>query len=86
MVSSAALEAGIDNGKIKGAGIDVWEGEPLGGMPSVEKDRLLRLAQKEGVIITPHIAGYSHEALYKMSLSLLTQLSNKLIDNPLAGF
>jgi D-3-phosphoglycerate dehydrogenase len=74
VVDSAALETGIDNGKIKGAGIDVWEGEPLSTMPAKEKTRLLRMAQKNAVIITPHIAGYSHEALYKMSLSILNKL------------
>ena len=85
VVNSAVLEAGINNGKIKGAGIDVWEGEPLPAMPADEKARVLRLAQEEVVIITPHIAGYSHEALYKMSYSLLYKLSNKLMPRPLEG-
>ncbi len=86
VVNSAALEAGINSGKIKAAGLDVWEGEPLPVMPAVEKARLLRLAQKEVVIITPHIAGYSYEALYKMSYSLLKQLSNNLAHKPLGDF
>ena len=80
VVNSATLEMGINSGQIKAAGIDVWEGEPISTMPATEKNRLLRLASKEVVIITPHIAGYSREALYKMSFSLLEQLSNKLID------
>lgn len=75
VVNSAALEMGINSGQIKAAGLDVWEGEPLSIMPAAEKDRLLSLAQRTTVIITPHIAGYSREALYKMSFSLLRQLA-----------
>lgn len=74
VVQSGVLEAGLISGKVKAAALDVWEGEPLPKMPEAERSRLLRLAQKDNVLITPHIAGYSSEALYKMSLALLTKL------------
>lgn len=74
VVESKALEKGLISGKIKAAAMDVWEGEPLPKMPEEERARLLRLAQRANVLITPHIAGYSIEALYKMSFTLLNKL------------
>lgn len=74
VVKSRVLEAGILSGKIRAAGIDVWEEEPLEKMGNEERDRLLRLTQLPQVLITPHIAGYSVEALYKMSAALLKKL------------
>ncbi len=75
VVQSEVLERGLISGKIKAAALDVWEGEPLPKMPEAERSRLLRLAQRADVLITPHIAGYSKEALYKMSRSLLQKLT-----------
>lgn len=80
VVNSEVLEKGLISGKIRAAALDVWEGEPLSRMPTAEKDRLLRLAQLPQVLVTPHIAGYSHEALYKMSLALLRKLRAHLED------
>ena len=74
VVDSEALEWGIEKGIIAGACIDVWAGEPLPTMPDAEKDRLLRLAAHSRVIITPHIGGYTQEALYKMSRMLLSKI------------
>lgn len=74
VVKSEVLELGLISGKIKAAALDVWEGEPLPRMPTEERDRLLRLARCPEVLLTPHIAGYSTEALYKMSSALLQKL------------
>jgi D-3-phosphoglycerate dehydrogenase len=74
VVDSEALETGLVDGRIVAAGIDVWEGEPLQAMPEHEKARLARLSALPQVLITPHIAGYSHEALYKMSRALLQKV------------
>lgn len=75
VVKSSVLEAGILSGKIRAAGLDVWEEEPLEKMGDEEKSRLLRLAQLPQILVTPHIAGYSVEALYKMSAVLLKKVA-----------
>lgn len=67
VVEGAALEQGLDSGKIIGAGMDVWEEEPINKMSAPARERMERIGRHPQVIITPHIAGYSHEALFKMS-------------------
>jgi len=75
VVDTAALYNGIKEGKIAGACLDVFEQEPLDAMNGSLRNMINELATSQRVIMTPHIAGYTHEALYKMSKVLLDKLA-----------
>lgn len=57
----------LASGSMVGAAIDVWESEPLKSLPAHDYDKALQILSMPNVIGTPHIAGYSHQAFYKMS-------------------
>lgn len=79
VVVTEVLKNGLESGKIKGACLDVWTGEPLEKMSKEERSVLEKIICLPQVIITPHIAGYSQEALYKMSFTLLKKLGTQII-------
>lgn len=75
VVDLLTLQKGINEGKVVGACLDVFESEPITALTGERKDAMDELLENPAVIATPHIAGYTYEALYKMS----KVLSDKII-------
>ena len=65
LIDEAALINGIKNGKIAGAGIDVYEKEP------VDNSEVLNL---QNVITTPHIGGVTYDSFYQMMYQAMRKI------------
>ncbi len=74
VVNTAALIGALQKQNISGAILDVLENEKLGSLTDIQKNQMDFLLQQPNVLITPHIAGYSQEAFYKMSEIVLKKL------------
>jgi D-3-phosphoglycerate dehydrogenase / 2-oxoglutarate reductase len=74
IVKTPALIGALRQNIIAGAALDVLENEQLDSLSPVEKEEMNFLTGHPNVLLTPHIAGYSEEAFYKMSTVIIKKL------------
>lgn len=94
IIENEALIKALDQGIIKGAGLDVIEGEELimeekqllsqkqrnEDLSKVVKDQIL--IHNENVVFTPHIAFYSEEALNRILETTIKNIDNYIQQSP----
>ncbi|MBC7935800.1 MAG: hydroxyacid dehydrogenase [Rhizobacter sp.] len=74
VINTGSLIKALKEHTIAGAALDVLENEKLPTYTEAEREQLNYLTSCDNVLVTPHIAGYSNEAFYKMSKVLLEKL------------
>jgi len=67
VIDLRALQQGLEKGLLSGAGLDVIVNEKPADWNEEEKRQIDWLTSQPNVILTPHIAGYSHQAFLKMA-------------------
>lgn len=76
-LDTSALIDAIDSGKVLGAALDVLEYEKL-SFENLDAAQLpgpfKRLIESKKVILSPHIAGWTHESNYKMASILVEKI------------
>ena len=74
VIKTPALIKALQQNIISGAALDVLENERLDTYTEQEKEEMRYLTDNPNVLLTPHIAGYSKEAFYKMSAIIIEKL------------
>ncbi|MCF6171932.1 MAG: NAD(P)-binding domain-containing protein [Bacteroidales bacterium] len=77
VVKTADLVGNLQNGKVKGACLDVLEYEGL-SYESLAETQLpadfAKLVQLPNVVLSPHIAGWTHESNIKLAMTLVEKI------------
>jgi D-3-phosphoglycerate dehydrogenase len=69
IVDELALYTALKNGKLAGAGLDVFEQEPYSGL----------FTELENVVLTPHIGSYAKEVRVQMEIEAAQNLIKGLL-------
>lgn len=64
----------LENKRIRGVGLDVFENEKLNNMNEDEKTWFNYIARSQRTVLSPHVAGWSKESYYKISAVLLEKI------------
>ena len=75
IVSLGDLGEAIQRGKVRGAGLDVLENEKLAKLTPDQQAAFDYLRQSDRVVLTPHVAGWTHESYVRINEVLVRQLT-----------
>ncbi|MBD1395843.1 phosphoglycerate dehydrogenase [Pontibacter sp. JH31] len=75
VVDQTALVSSLQSGRLKGAALDVLENEKLHTLTELQKQTFEFLANADNVVLTPHIAGWTHESYVKINEVLVEKIA-----------
>jgi D-3-phosphoglycerate dehydrogenase / 2-oxoglutarate reductase len=76
VVKTEDLIEALAVGKVKAAALDVFENEKTGTYTEGERAMYQQLFNFENVIVSPHIAGWTHESKERLARVLLKRIEN----------
>lgn len=76
IVTFSTLNKAFDEGLILGAVLDVLENEKFASFTDVQKQEFERLAQRENIIFSPHIAGWTFQSYKKINMVLMEKIKS----------
>ncbi|HLT74116.1 MAG TPA: NAD(P)-dependent oxidoreductase [Ohtaekwangia sp.] len=74
IVSLADLNDAMEEGKVRGAVLDVLENERLHKLSAAQQTVFNSLQERSNVILTPHIAGWTFESHVKINVVLTSKI------------
>ncbi|WP_114752721.1 2-hydroxyacid dehydrogenase [Pleomorphovibrio marinus] len=77
LIKFDTLNEALQNKKIKGAILDVLESEKFQAMSASQKLSFQRLSQRENVMFSPHVAGWTFESYEKINQVLVAKITGK---------
>ena len=76
IVPLADLASLMDEGRVRGAVLDVLENEKLEKLTTDQRQAFSLLTKRSDVIFTPHIAGWTYESHVKINVALVQKIKH----------
>jgi D-3-phosphoglycerate dehydrogenase / 2-oxoglutarate reductase len=73
------LQTALESGKVLGAGLDVLENEKIDALTPIQQKTFDYLIQSDKVVLSPHVAGWTHESYVRINEVLIEKLQAFLI-------
>lgn len=73
-IDLSALKDAMQSGKVLGACLDVFPNEKPNSFNTLEQDLMSWFYAQKNVVISPHIAGWTHKSLFKIANILLKKI------------
>jgi D-3-phosphoglycerate dehydrogenase len=74
IIRTDILLAHLKSGKISAAALDVFENEKPNTFSATEKENFAQLYALQNIILSPHIAGWTHESKKRLAAILLNKI------------
>ncbi|WP_194777322.1 NAD(P)-dependent oxidoreductase [Pararhodonellum marinum] len=74
VITFDALNEALQRGILKGALLDVLENERLNSLSTAQKHSFLKLTERENVLFSPHIAGWTFQSYEKINQVLVQKI------------